>query len=53
MKYYPYPSGVPNQKQNQTFKVKTPSGLYREVKVTLIDGFEFQNVTFPQNNEGN
>ena len=53
MKYYPYPSGVPNQKQNQTFKVKTPSGLYREVKVTLIDGFEFQNVTFTQNNEGN
>lgn len=53
MKYYPYPSGVPNQKQNQTFKVKTPSGLYREVKVTLIDGFEFQNVTFTQNIEGN
>ena len=51
MKYYP--RGVPNQKQNQTFKVKTPSGLYREVKVTLIDGFEFQNVTFTQNNEGN
>lgn len=51
MKYY---SGeVPNGKQNQTFKVKTPSGLYREVKVTLIDGFEFQNVTFTQNNEGN
>ena len=51
MKYYS--NGVPNQKQNQTFKVKTPSGLYREVKVTLIDGFEFQNVTFTQNNEGN
>lgn len=51
MKYYQ--RGVPNQKQNQTFKVKTPSGLYREVKVTLIDGFEFQNVTFTQNNEGN
>lgn len=51
MKYYP--DGVPNRKQNQTFKVKTPSGLYREVKVTLIDGFEFQNVTFIQNNEGN
>ncbi len=51
MKYY---SGeVPNGKQNQTFKVKTPSGLYREVKVTLIDGFEFQDVTFTQNNEGN
>lgn len=48
-----YDRGVPNQKQNQTFKVKTPSGLYREVKVTLIDGFEFQNVTFTQNNEGN
>lgn len=53
MKYYPYPSGVPNQKQNQTFKVKTPSGLYREVKVTLIDGFEFKNVTFTQNDKGN
>lgn len=51
MKYYS--GGVPNGKQNQTFKVKTPSGLYREVKVTLIDGFEFQNVTFTQNNEGN
>lgn len=51
MKYYP--RGVPNQKQNQIFKVKTPSGLYREVKVTLIDGFEFQNVTFTQNDKGN
>lgn len=42
-------SDVPNGKQNQTFKVKTPSGLYREVKITLIDGFEFENVTFKRN----
>ncbi len=42
-------SDVPNGKQNQTFKVKTPSGLYREVKITLIDGFEFENVTFTRN----
>lgn len=49
MKYYP--DGVPNGKQNQTFKVKTPSGLYREVKITLIDGFEFENVTFTRNAE--
>ena len=47
MKYYD--NGVPNGKQNQTFKVKTPSGLYREVKITLIDGFEFENVTFTRN----
>lgn len=44
-----YSDDVPNGKQNQTFKVKTPSGLYREVKITLIDGFEFENVTFTRN----
>lgn len=49
MKDYSDGDGVPNGKQNQTFKVKTPSGLYREVKITLIDGFEFKDVTFTRN----